>query len=65
MDYTSLATTIVQVGFSIVMCLLMWKYISEDTKATREVITDVKVTLQELIDKLDSHLDDDKKGTQK
>lgn len=59
MDYTNLATAIVQVGFSIVICLLMWKYISEDAKATREVITDVKVTLQELIDKLDSHLKSD------
>lgn len=61
MDITSIANTIIQVGFSVVMCLLMWKYISEDTKATREVITEVKVTLQELIDKLDSHLKDDEK----
>lgn len=60
MDYSSIAQTIVQVGFSIVMCLLMWKYISEDTKATREVITEVKVTLQELIDKLDNHLEGDR-----
>lgn len=61
MDITSIATSIIQVGFSVVMCLLMWKYIAEDTKTTREVMTELKVTLQELIDKLDQHLQEDKK----
>lgn len=61
MDITSIATSIIQVGFSIVMCLLMWGYIAEDTKTTREVMTELKVTLQELIDKLDQHLQEDEK----
>lgn len=35
------------VGFPIVFCLLMWKYISEQNTHLEEVITDFKVTMME------------------
>ena len=35
------------VGFPIVFCLLMWKYISEQNKHLEEVIIDFKVTMME------------------
>lgn len=35
------------VGFPIVFCLLMWKYISEQNKHLEEVIVDFKVTMME------------------
>ena len=35
------------VGFPIVFCLLMWKYISEQNKHLEEVIVDFKVTMRE------------------
>lgn len=35
------------VGFPIVFCLLMWKYISEQNRHLEEVIVDFKVTMME------------------
>ena len=35
------------VGFPIVFCLLMWKYISEQNRHLEEVIIDFKVTMME------------------
>ena len=35
------------VGFPIIFCLLMWKYISEQNKHLEEVIVDFKVTIME------------------
>mgnify|MGYP003289852812 CR=1 FL=1 len=35
------------VGFPIVFCLLLWKYISDSTRQLTEVITDFKVTMME------------------
>ncbi len=35
------------VGFPIVFCLLMWKYISDQNKHLEEVIVEFKVTMME------------------
>ena len=35
------------VGFPIVFCLLMWKYVSEQTTQTREIITEFTATMRE------------------
>lgn len=35
------------VGFPIVFCFLMWKYVSEQTTQTREIITEFTATMRE------------------
>lgn len=35
------------VGFPIVFCLLMWKYVSDQTTQTREIITEFTATMRE------------------
>ena len=58
------------VGFPIVFCLLMWKYVSDQTTQTREIITEFTATMREfkltmiennrlmtiICDKLDVHI---------
>lgn len=57
MDINSL----MQFGFSVVICLLMWKHIDETEKGTQDVIREMTVAVQKLTDKLDSHLEKDGK----
>lgn len=54
-------TNLMQFGFSVVICLLMWKHIDETEKTTQTVLKDMTVAIQKLTDKLDSHLANDKK----
>ena len=43
----SIAQVISAIGFPIVFCLLMWKYISEQSKQTQSVITEFTATMRE------------------
>lgn len=52
-------TNLMQFGFSVVICLLMWKHIDETEKGTQGVIKEMTVALQKLTDKLDEHLEKD------
>lgn len=53
---------LMQFGFSVVICLLMWRHIDETEKGTQTVIKDMTVAIQKLTDKLDSHLEKDGDG---
>ena len=52
-------TNLMQFGFSVVICLLMWKHIDETEKGTQEVIKEMTVAIQKLTDKIDGHLEKD------
>lgn len=55
MEITEIVNIISSVGFPIVMCLMMYKYITEDSKQTRDAITSLQGSikaLEELISKL-------------
>lgn len=52
-------TNLMQFGFSVVICLLMWKHIDETEKGTQGVIKEMTVAIQRLTDKLDEHLEKD------
>ena len=52
-------TNLMQFGFSVVICLLMWKHIDETEKGTQGVIKEMTVAIQKLTDKLDEHLEKD------
>ena len=54
-------TNLMQFGFSIVICLLMWKHIDETEKGTQDVIKEMTVAVQKLTDKIDGHLEKDGK----
>ena len=43
----SIAQVISTIGFPIVFCLLMWKYISSQLQSTQEVITEFTATMRE------------------
>lgn len=43
----AIAQVISSVGFPIVFCLLMWKYISNQTNQMQSVITEFTVTMHE------------------
>jgi len=43
----SIAQIISSIGFPIVFCLLMWKYISEQSKQMQSVITEFTATMRE------------------
>lgn len=53
MDYNVVVQAITSVGFPIVMCLLMYKYVTEDSKQTRETIH----SLEEAIKAIESGID--------
>lgn len=46
MDITELTPLITSVGFPIVMCLLMYKYVTEDSKQTREAIKNLESAIR-------------------
>ena len=48
MNINELANLITSVGFPIVMCLLMFKYISEENKATRETLSALETAIKTL-----------------
>lgn len=48
MNIQELANLITSVGFPIVMCLLMFKYISEENKATRETLSALETAIKTL-----------------
>lgn len=52
-------TNLMQFGFSVVICLLMWKHIDETEKGTQDVIKGMTVAVQKLTDKIDGHLEKD------
>ena len=55
MDITEIVNIISSVGFPIVMCVLMYNYITKDSQATRETVTALKESinaLEELIAQL-------------
>lgn len=65
MDITSMSQIIGSLGFPIVFSLIMFKYLEEEQKTHKEEMNTIKdainnntLTMQKLIDKLDS----DKKG---
>ena len=58
MDMTNL-TDALQFGFSVVICLLMWKHIDETEKGTQEIIKEMTVAIQKLTDKIEGHLEKD------
>lgn len=53
MDMTEATSLITSVGFPIVMCLLMYKYITEDSKQTRETIESLKLALSNVQSAID------------
>lgn len=53
MDYNVIIQAITSVGFPIVMCLLMYRYVTEDSKQTRETIH----SLEEAIKAIESGID--------
>lgn len=53
MDMTAISQLIASIGFPIVMCLLMYKYITEDSKQTREAISRLEkaiTSMQQIIE---------------
>lgn len=55
MDIMEIVNLISSVGFPIVMCVMMYKYITDDSKQTREAIVSLQGSikaLEELISKL-------------
>lgn len=59
MDYQAIVNLISGVGFPIVMCLIMFKYMEDENKAhqeestnMREAINDLKVAITQLTERL-------------
>lgn len=59
MDFTSILQAITTVGFPIVMCIIMFKYIGDENKAHKEetkefteALNKNTIVLQQLCDKL-------------
>lgn len=48
MDATAITSLITSVGFPIVMCLLMYKYITDETKATRATLSALESAIHAL-----------------
>lgn len=48
MDITAISSLITSVGFPIVMCLLMYKYITDETKATRTTLSALESAIHAL-----------------
>lgn len=48
MEVTEFSSLITSVGFPVVMCLLMYKYVIEDSKQTREVIRALETAIHTL-----------------
>ena len=48
MDVTAITSLITSVGFPIVMCLLMYKYMTEENKATRETLNALEMAIHTL-----------------
>lgn len=76
MDMGAITQAITSIGFPIVMCLLMYKYVTEDSKQTRETIHELKETIKaveaginalirissERLDQIKRGSDDDERG---
>lgn len=48
MEMTEITSLITSVGFPAVMCLLMYKYVIEDSKQTRETIQALETAIHSL-----------------
>lgn len=64
MDINSITNVIGSLGFPIVMCVLIFKYLEQEQEAHKEeiaslkdVISDLKVAITSLTERLDKHND--------
>ena len=57
MDVTTITTLIGSLGFPIVACVYLFKLYEKQT----DVLSDLKVAITQLSEKLDNHLDNDSK----
>lgn len=53
MDYQAIIQLISGVGFPIVMCLFMMKYITDDLKNVVKALNDNALEMQKLVDKIE------------
>ena len=62
MDFTEITNLVTSVGFPVVMCLLMYKYITDDSKQTRDAITALEKAVDNLIEIIKLKYDIEHKG---
>lgn len=69
MDYTTLATSISNLGVAIIFAFLFWdfikRYVTEQTKQTSEALKGLEIAITKLTDKIDTHVENDKEGEKK